>query len=122
MNIMQDRFGRGLEKIREIHGDAGVPIIDTLKSSSPDLARYIVEFAFWECLQRGPTDGPGTPTRDHRWLDRLRLCSSSIEGAYSRSVECGLLTRTSYPNGCSDGAVWRLSGSPQRRDHGEGGL
>lgn len=46
MTTSQDRFNRGLEKIREIHGDGGVQIIETLKASSPDLARYIVEFAF----------------------------------------------------------------------------
>lgn len=53
MTIIQDRFGRGLEKIREIHGDVGVQIIDTLKSSSPDLARYIVELAFGDVYSAG---------------------------------------------------------------------
>ncbi|MGH9681176.1 MAG: carboxymuconolactone decarboxylase family protein [Candidatus Acidiferrales bacterium] len=40
------RYERGLAKFMEIYGDKGKLVLDSLQDIAPDLARYIVEFAF----------------------------------------------------------------------------
>lgn len=47
-----DRYQRGLNKIREIDGDAAEKSVEGLKQLDPDLARYVVEFGFGEVLSR----------------------------------------------------------------------
>jgi len=36
-----DRYDRGFEKLKEIDGQAGERVIESLKDISPDFARYI---------------------------------------------------------------------------------
>lgn len=38
--MASDRYKRGLDKFREIDGKAGERIIELLKDTAPDLARY----------------------------------------------------------------------------------
>lgn len=51
-----DRFTRGLEKLKEIDGEAGQRVIDSLKDIAPDLAKYTVEFAFGDVYSRPGLD------------------------------------------------------------------
>jgi 4-carboxymuconolactone decarboxylase len=46
------RFIRGWEKLKEIDGQAGQKVIDSLQSIAPDLARYTVEFPFGDIYSR----------------------------------------------------------------------
>jgi len=48
-----DRYKRGLEKLKEIHAHAGEEVIEALKDTAPDLARYIIEFPFGDVYSRG---------------------------------------------------------------------
>jgi 4-carboxymuconolactone decarboxylase len=48
-----DRLIRGRRKLREIHGRGGEAVIEALGEIAPDLARYIVEFAFGDIYCRG---------------------------------------------------------------------
>ena len=48
-----ERYLRGLEKLKEIDGQAGERVIEALKDIAPDLARYIMEFAFGDIYSRG---------------------------------------------------------------------
>lgn len=54
--MMQDRYERGWEKLKEIDGAAGERVIDSLKSIAPDLGRYIIEFAFGDIYSRPGLD------------------------------------------------------------------
>ena len=47
-----DRYGRGFEKLKEIDGQAGERVIESLKDISPDFARYIIEFPFGDVYSR----------------------------------------------------------------------
>ncbi|HQT25979.1 MAG TPA: carboxymuconolactone decarboxylase family protein [Burkholderiales bacterium] len=49
----KERFSRGLEKLKEIHGKKGEAAMDTLREVAPDLSRYIVEFPFGDVYSRG---------------------------------------------------------------------
>ena len=47
-----ERFNKGWEKLKEIDGQAGVNVIESLKDVSPDLARYIIEYPFGDVYSR----------------------------------------------------------------------
>jgi 4-carboxymuconolactone decarboxylase len=51
-----DTYDRGLEKIRQIYGEAGEHVIENLKDISPDFARYIIEFPFGDIYSRSGLD------------------------------------------------------------------
>ena len=51
-----DRYDIGLEKIRQVYGEAGEDVIENLKDISPDFARYIIEFPFGDVYSRGGLD------------------------------------------------------------------
>lgn len=48
-----DRYKRGLKKLKEIDDHAGERVIEALKDTAPDLARYIIEFGFGDIYSRG---------------------------------------------------------------------
>ena len=47
-----DRYQMGWKKLKEVDGEAGEKVVESLKGIAPDLARYIVEFAFVEIYTR----------------------------------------------------------------------
>lgn len=51
-----ERFERGLENLKKIDGNAGEAVIDALKDISPDLGKYIIEFAFGDIYDRTALD------------------------------------------------------------------
>jgi 4-carboxymuconolactone decarboxylase len=52
----KDRYSRGLEKLKEIDGEAGERVIQSLKDIAPDLARYVIEFPFGDVYSRPGLD------------------------------------------------------------------
>tara|TARA_R110002050_G_scaffold261610_2_gene401813 strand:- start:944 stop:1411 length:468 start_codon:yes stop_codon:yes gene_type:complete len=46
------RFNTGWEKLKEIDGQAGVNVIESLKDVSPDLAKYTIEYPFGDVYNR----------------------------------------------------------------------
>ena len=46
------RFDKGMEMLRQIDGNAGESVIESLKDIAPYLGRYIVEFAFGDIYPR----------------------------------------------------------------------
>src|ERR1017187_2960629 len=53
---METRYTRGLEKLKEIDGQQGQRVIDSLKDIAPDLGRYIIEFGFGDIYSRPALD------------------------------------------------------------------
>jgi 4-carboxymuconolactone decarboxylase len=51
-----DRYERGLEKLKEIDGEAGERVIESLKDIAPDLAKYVIEFPFGDVYSRPGLD------------------------------------------------------------------
>ena len=56
MTVKNDRYERGLKKLKEIDGEAGERVIESLKDIAPDLARYIIEFPFGDIYSRPGLD------------------------------------------------------------------
>lgn len=48
----ENRYERGWEKLREIDGEAGERVIESLKDIAPDLGRYTIEFPFGDVYSR----------------------------------------------------------------------
>ena len=55
MNL-ENRYERGLEKLREIDGEIGERVVESLAGIAPDFARYIVEFPFGDIYSRPGLD------------------------------------------------------------------
>jgi 4-carboxymuconolactone decarboxylase len=55
MNI-QSRYERGLAKLREIDGEAGERVLESLEGIAPDFARYLIEFPFGDIYSRPNLD------------------------------------------------------------------
>jgi 4-carboxymuconolactone decarboxylase len=51
-----DRYKRGWEKLKEIDGEAGVKVINGLKDISPDLGKFVIEYAFGDIYSRDGLD------------------------------------------------------------------
>ena len=54
--MTRDRYQEGLAKLAEIDGEQGERVIEALKDVAPDLARYVIEFAFGDVYQRDGLD------------------------------------------------------------------
>ena len=55
MNI-ENRYERGLAKLREIDGEAGERVVQSLEDIAPDFARYLIEFPFGYVYSRPGLD------------------------------------------------------------------
>jgi 4-carboxymuconolactone decarboxylase len=51
-----DRYKKGWEKLKEIDGEAGEKVINGLKDISPDLGKFIIEYAFGDIYTRDGLD------------------------------------------------------------------
>lgn len=50
------RYARGWQKLREIDGEAGEKVIDSLRDIAPDFARLLIEFPFGDIYSRPGLD------------------------------------------------------------------
>jgi 4-carboxymuconolactone decarboxylase len=53
---MEDRFQKGWKKFEEIHGPIAKATRESLKDVSPELSRFVTEFAFGEIYSRPGLD------------------------------------------------------------------
>ena len=53
---MENRFERGLAKLKEIDGAQGERVVESLKDIAPDFARYVIEFPFGDIYARPGLD------------------------------------------------------------------
>lgn len=54
--MSQNRYDRGLARLNEIDGEAGVRVINSLSDIAPDFARYLIEFPFGDIYSRPGLD------------------------------------------------------------------
>ncbi|HEI6966054.1 TPA: carboxymuconolactone decarboxylase family protein [Yersinia enterocolitica] len=52
----ENRYQRGLAKLREIDGQAGENVLESLRDIAPDFARYLIEFPFGDIYSRPGLD------------------------------------------------------------------
>jgi 4-carboxymuconolactone decarboxylase len=51
-----ERYQRGWDRLAELDPEAGARLVESLKDTAPDLARYVVEFAFGDVFSRPALD------------------------------------------------------------------
>jgi len=51
-----DRYQRGWEKLKEVDGEAGERVIESLKDIAPDFAQLLIEFPFGDIYSRPGLD------------------------------------------------------------------
>jgi 4-carboxymuconolactone decarboxylase len=51
-----DRFAKGWERLKEVDGVAGERVVEALSGIAPDLAKYVIEFAFGDIYMRPGLD------------------------------------------------------------------
>lgn len=56
MTNMENRYERGLAKLREIDGEIGERVVESLADIAPDFARYLIEFPFGDIYSRPGLD------------------------------------------------------------------
>ena len=83
-------FKTGLENLKKIDGTAGSNVIENLSDIAPDLARYIIEFAFGQIYER-----PGLSLQERELLT-LSSLRSPAAGTYQRSITCWHKRRKNY--------------------------
>ena len=54
--MSSQKFESRLKKLKEIDGDTGKKVIESLASIAPDLAKYTIEFPFGDIYQRPGLD------------------------------------------------------------------
>ena len=52
----QNRYQRGWEKLKEVDGEAGERVINSLKDIAPDFAQLLIEFPFGDIYSRPGLD------------------------------------------------------------------
>ncbi len=55
-DMQSERFKAGWGKLKEIDGEAGEKVIESLKDIAPDLGKFIIEYAFGDIYTRGGLD------------------------------------------------------------------
>ena len=50
--MSDDRYERGWERLRELAGEQGERVIEGVRGTAPDLARYVVEFGYGDVYSR----------------------------------------------------------------------
>lgn len=54
--MIQNRHERGWEKLKEIDGEAGERVIQSLRDIAPDFAHYVIEFPFGDICSHPELD------------------------------------------------------------------
>lgn len=72
MRHKDDRYTRGLEKLKEIDGEAGERVIASLADIAPDLGTYIIEFAFGDVYTR--------PGLDLKQRELITITALTVQG------------------------------------------
>jgi 4-carboxymuconolactone decarboxylase len=54
--MASERYNRGWEKLKEVDGEAGTKVIESLRDIAPDLGWYTIEFPFGDIYSRPDLD------------------------------------------------------------------
>jgi 4-carboxymuconolactone decarboxylase len=88
--VRQEKHRRGLKVLREIDGEAGQRVVDSLADISPELGHQVVAWAFGEIYAR-----PGLAPRDRQlvtlgMLTALGGCEPQLEVHLNAALNVGL--------------------------------
>lgn len=88
--MTKTRFETGMENLKKIDGEGGEAVIRSLEEISPDLGRFIVEFAFGDIYSR---DGLNLQEREMVTLSTLLTaggCEAQLEVHIAGALNVGI--------------------------------
>lgn len=85
---INDRYRRGREKLKEVDGEAGERIIESLKDIAPDFARLLIEFPFGDIYSRPGLDLKSREIAVVAALTALGNATPSVKSSYSWRSKC----------------------------------
>lgn len=85
----QSRFETGLELLKNIDGEAGQNVIDSLQDICPDLAKYTIEYPFGDIYARGGLDLKSREIATVAALTALGDCSPQLKVHLSAALNVG---------------------------------
>ena len=88
--MKKTRFYTGMENLKKIDGKSGEAVIRSLETISPDLGKYIVEFAFGDIYERS---GLSLPEREMITLASLLTaggCEPQLEVHIHGALNVGI--------------------------------
>ncbi|GAB3672759.1 carboxymuconolactone decarboxylase family protein [Salinisphaera aquimarina] len=87
--MTNERYESGLARLREIDGEAGARVIESLQSIAPDLARYTIEFPFGDIYQRPGLDLPSRELITVAALTALGHCEPQLNVHINAALNVG---------------------------------
>ncbi len=54
--MTSDRYAKGLEMLKQVDGEGGQKVVDSLQDIAPDFAKYLIEFPFGDIYARPGLD------------------------------------------------------------------
>lgn len=87
--MKQSRFETGLELLKNIDGEAGQNVIESLQDICPDLAKYTIEYPFGDIYARGGLDLKSREIATVAALTALGHCSAQLKVHLSAALNVG---------------------------------
>ena len=56
LNMVENKYDIGFNKFKNIYGESGIKVLQNVNQTSPDMVKYILEFAFGEIYNRKGLD------------------------------------------------------------------
>lgn len=84
------RYEKGLEKLKEIDGQAGVNVVESLKDIAPDFAQYLIEFPFGDIYSRPGLDLQSREIATIAALTALGTATPQLKVHVSAGLNVGL--------------------------------
>ena len=85
-----DRYRRGWEKLKEVDGEAGERVIESLKDIAPDFARLLIECPFGDIYSRPGFDLKSREIAVVAALTALGNAAPQLKKSYSWRSKCWL--------------------------------
>ncbi|UHJ63303.1 carboxymuconolactone decarboxylase family protein [Vibrio furnissii] len=83
------RFAAGLAKLKEIDGEAGQKVMESLQDICPDLARYTVEYPFGDIYRRDGLDLRSREIATVAALTTLGHCTPQLKVHLNAALNVG---------------------------------
>ena len=56
LNMVENKYDIGFNRFKNIYGESGIRVLQNVNQTSPDMVKYIIEFAFGEIYNRKGLD------------------------------------------------------------------
>jgi 4-carboxymuconolactone decarboxylase len=87
--MSNERFDRGWKRLKEINGESGERITETLREIAPDLAKYVIEFPFGDIYSRPGLDLKSREIATVAALTALGNASPQLKSHISGALNVG---------------------------------